>query len=96
MISGAETTTSRRSRGSSITAANLAVCLAEGPATRVCLIDADFRSPAQAGILGLPNEPGLAGLLAGGEEAMLTVEYQGSEEEALATWDLFDEIIQHA
>jgi polysaccharide biosynthesis transport protein len=56
-------TSSRKGEGKSVTAANLAVCLAELPATRVCLIDADFRAAAQANIFGVDNTPGLAELL---------------------------------
>lgn len=56
-------TSSRKGEGKSVTAANLAVCLAELPATRVCLIDADFRAAAQATIFGVDNTPGLAELL---------------------------------
>lgn len=56
-------TSSRKGEGKSVTAANLAVCLAELPGTRVCLIDADFRAAAQANIFGVDNVPGLSELL---------------------------------
>lgn len=56
-------TSSRKGEGKSVTAANLAMCMAELPSTRVCLIDADFRAAAQADIFGLDNTPGLAELL---------------------------------
>ena len=56
-------TSSRKGEGKSITAANVAACLAELPGTRVCLLDTDFRSPAQADLFGVPAEPGVADLL---------------------------------
>ena len=56
-------TSSRKGEGKSVTAANLAVCLAEMPATRVCLIDGDFRAASQAEVFGVDNTPGLADLL---------------------------------
>ena len=56
-------TSSRKGEGKSVTAANLAVCLAEMPATRVCLIDGDFRAASQAEVFGVENTPGLADLL---------------------------------
>jgi capsular exopolysaccharide synthesis family protein len=62
-------TSSRKGEGKSVTAANLAVCLAEMPATRVCLIDGDFRAAAQSEIFGVDNTPGLSELL--GDQAKL-------------------------
>jgi capsular exopolysaccharide synthesis family protein len=56
-------TSSRKGEGKSVTAANVATCLAELPGQRVCLVDVDFRAPSQAGIFGLSNEPGLSELL---------------------------------
>lgn len=56
-------TSSRKGEGKSVTAANVAACLAELPGQRVCLLDVDFRAPSQAGIFGLPNEPGASELL---------------------------------
>ena len=56
-------TSSRKGEGKSVTAANLAACLAELPGTRVCLLDTDFRMPSQASLFGQPNEPGLSELL---------------------------------
>jgi capsular exopolysaccharide synthesis family protein len=56
-------TSSRKGEGKSVTTANLAACLAELPGQRVCLIDADFRSPAQGPIFGVPNVPGLVELI---------------------------------
>ena len=62
-------TSSRKGEGKSVTAANLAVCLAEMPAMRVCLIDGDFRAAAQSELFGVDNTPGLADLL--GDHAKL-------------------------
>ncbi len=55
-------TSSKKGEGKSVSAANLAACLAELPAMRVCLIDVDFRSPSQCGILGVPAEAGVSEL----------------------------------
>ncbi len=57
-------TSSKHGEGKSVTAANVACCLAEVPGARVCLVDADFRSPSQAALFGLPPTPGLEDLLA--------------------------------
>lgn len=54
---------SRKGEGKSITSANMAACLAELPGARVCLLDADFRRPAQHALFGLANQPGLSELL---------------------------------
>jgi len=56
-------TSSKKGEGKSVSAANLAACLAELPAMRVCLVDVDFRSPAQGGILGVETGPGVSELL---------------------------------
>jgi capsular exopolysaccharide synthesis family protein len=56
-------TSSRKGEGKSVTVANLAACLAELPGQRVCLIDADFRSPAQGAIFGVENVPGIVELI---------------------------------
>jgi len=62
-------TSSMKGEGKSVTAANLAACLAELPATRVCLIDTDFRAPSQATLFGLEPHAGISELL--DEEAAL-------------------------
>ena len=74
-------TSSRKGEGKSVTAANLAVCLAEMPATRVCLIDADFRAAAQCELLGVENSPGLADLLT--DQAKLANVLRGTTVEKL-------------
>ncbi len=56
-------TSSRKGEGKSITAANVGACLAELPGSRVCLVDTDFRTPAQAALFGLPQQPGITELL---------------------------------
>jgi len=56
-------TSSKKGEGKSITAANVAACLAEQPGSRVCLVDTDFRAPSQAGLLGVENEPGITELM---------------------------------
>jgi capsular exopolysaccharide synthesis family protein len=56
-------TSSKKGEGKSVTAANLAACLAELPGTKVCLIDTDFRAPTQAGVFGIDNQPGLSDLI---------------------------------
>ncbi|MFT7462900.1 MAG: capsular exopolysaccharide synthesis family protein [Pseudohongiellaceae bacterium] len=52
-------TSSRKGEGKSVTVANLAVCLAELPGTRVCLLDADTRAPRVASYFGLGLKDGL-------------------------------------
>jgi succinoglycan biosynthesis transport protein ExoP len=51
--------------GKSVTATNLATALALKPQTKVLLADADFRRPSIHSLLGLPEGPGLANVLAG-------------------------------
>jgi capsular exopolysaccharide synthesis family protein len=51
--------------GKSITAANLALTMAQEFQRRVVLVDADFRDPAIHQLFGLDDAPGLAELLAG-------------------------------
>jgi capsular exopolysaccharide synthesis family protein len=51
--------------GKSITAANLALTMAQEFQRRVVLVDADFRGPTVHSLFGLSGAPGLAELLAG-------------------------------
>ena len=51
--------------GKSLTAANLALVMAQEFHQRVLLIDADFRRPSIAGLFGLPESPGLSDVLLG-------------------------------
>ena len=57
-------TSSKKGEGKSVTAANIACCLAEVPGARVCLVDADFRQPVQARHFGLSPVPGVTELFA--------------------------------
>ncbi len=57
-------TSSKKGEGKSVTAANVACCLAEVPGARVCLVDSDFRQPVQARLFGKPATPGVTELLA--------------------------------
>src|SRR5947208_1009525 len=54
----------RVDEGKSITAANLALALAEGGRVKVLLIDAALRSPSQANLFGLKPGPGLTSAIA--------------------------------
>ena len=54
--------------GKSLTAANLALAMAQEFHQRVLLIDADFRRPAIAGLFGLSESPGLSDVLLGAAE----------------------------
>jgi polysaccharide biosynthesis transport protein len=56
-------TSSRKGEGKSVTAANIAACLAELPGQRVCLVDVDFRRPTQCNLFAQSNTPGVAELL---------------------------------
>jgi len=58
-------TSSKRGEGKSVTAANLAACLAELPGTRVCLLDLDARSPAQGMLFGVDSTRGVTELVRG-------------------------------
>lgn len=51
--------------GKSVTAANLALTMAQEFQRRVVLVDADFRTPSVHALFGLTGSPGLAELLAG-------------------------------
>jgi len=66
-----------RGEGKTLTAANLALTMAQEYQQRVCVIDADLRNPRLHRLFGLPETPGLADVLAGRallEEALVTVE----------------------
>ena len=51
--------------GKSVTAANLALTMAQEIQTNVVLVDADLRTPSAHGLLGIAGTPGLAEVLAG-------------------------------
>ncbi|MFG0320483.1 MAG: CpsD/CapB family tyrosine-protein kinase [Planctomycetota bacterium JB042] len=56
-------TSSMKGEGKSLSAVNIAICLAEAPRLRVCLLDTDFRAPSVGRLLGLGDGPGLSDLL---------------------------------
>jgi capsular exopolysaccharide synthesis family protein len=51
--------------GKSVTAANLALTMAQEVNRRVVLVDADLRRPSVHALFGLPQQPGLSAVLAG-------------------------------
>lgn len=51
--------------GKTFTAANLALCFAQLQDARILLVDADLRTRGLSRLLGCPDSPGLAGVLAG-------------------------------
>ena len=70
-------TSPREGEGKTVTAANLALSLAQGQERRVCLIDANLRSPRVDRMFGVPRQPGLAEVLAGRnrlDEALVQIE----------------------
>ncbi len=58
-------TSSKRGEGKSITAANLAACLAEVPGTKVCLLDLDSRAPGIGKAFGVDMDRGVTELIKG-------------------------------
>jgi capsular exopolysaccharide synthesis family protein len=69
-----------RGEGKSVTAANLALTMAQEYQRRACIMDADLRAPQVAKLFGIPEGPGLSDVLLGTaqlEEALVTIdEYQ--------------------
>jgi protein-tyrosine kinase len=68
-----------RGDGKSLTAANLALAMAQEFQQRICLVDADFRSPQQHHLFGLADAPGLSDVLIGRaplEDALVMLEEQ--------------------
>jgi capsular exopolysaccharide synthesis family protein len=66
-----------RGDGKSLTVANLGLAMAQEYQQRVCVVDADFRSPQQHRLFGLPEAPGLSDVLTGRvsvEEALVALE----------------------
>lgn len=59
-------TSPRNGDGKTLTAANLAVSMAQEFQHRVLLLEADLRRPTVSGLFDLPASPGLAGVLIGG------------------------------
>jgi capsular exopolysaccharide synthesis family protein len=54
-----------RGEGKSLTAANLALAMAQEYQRRICLVDTNLRAPQVHGLFGIPEEPGLTDVLAG-------------------------------
>jgi len=54
-----------RGEGKTLTAANLALAMAQEHQRRICLVDADLRQPQLHRLFGLPDGPGLSDILAG-------------------------------
>ena len=66
-----------RGDGKSLTAANLGLAMAQEYQQRICIVDADFRSPQQHTLFGLPEGPGLSDVLTGRvsvEDALVALE----------------------
>jgi capsular exopolysaccharide synthesis family protein len=66
-----------RSEGRTLTAANLALTMAQEYQRRICLVDADLRHPQVHRLFGIPQGPGLADVLAGEatlEDGLVTIE----------------------
>lgn len=70
-------TSPNKGDGKSLTAANLAITMAQEFQQRVLLIDGDLRRPAVHRLFGVPGNPGLTDVLMGGaelNEALVNVE----------------------
>lgn len=70
-------TSPNKGDGKSLTAANLALTMAQEFQQRVLLVDGDLRRPEVHRLFGIPNGPGLADVLMGGVElnqALVNVE----------------------
>jgi capsular exopolysaccharide synthesis family protein len=66
-----------RGEGKSITAANLSLTMAQEYQRRICVVDADLRSPQLQHLFGLPDGAGLSDVLLGHaslDDAIVTVE----------------------
>jgi capsular exopolysaccharide synthesis family protein len=66
-----------RGDGKSLTVANLGLTMAQEYQQRICVVDANFRSPQQHRLFGLPEGPGLSDVLVGRAslgEALIAIE----------------------
>jgi capsular exopolysaccharide synthesis family protein len=61
-------TSPQKGEGKSVTAANLALTMAQELGRRVVIVEADLRKPSLGALFGLPSGPGLAEYLAGAIE----------------------------
>jgi protein-tyrosine kinase len=69
-------TSPNKGDGKSLTAANLALTMAQDPQQRVLLLDADLRRPSIHRLFGISETPGLSDILMGGatlDESLVTV-----------------------
>jgi hypothetical protein len=69
-------TSPNKGDGKSLTAANLALTMAQDPQQRVLLLDADLRRPSIHRLFGIDETPGLTDVLMGGaslEEALVSM-----------------------
>ncbi len=69
-------TSPNKGDGKSLTAANLALTMAQDPQQRVLLLDADLRRPSIHRLFGISETPGLSDILMGGatlEESLVAV-----------------------
>src|SRR5262245_52721329 len=68
-----------RGEGRTLTAANLALTMAQEFQRRICLVDADMRHPQLHRLFGLPDGPGLSDVLTGRvplEDALISLDEQ--------------------
>ena len=68
-----------RGEGKTLTAANLALTMAQDYQRRICLVDADMRHPQLHRLFGLPDGPGLSDVLTGRvtlEDALISLDEQ--------------------
>lgn len=66
-----------RGEGKTLTAANLALTMAQEYQRRICLVDADMRHPQLHRLFGLPDGPGLSDVVSGRvalEDALVTID----------------------
>jgi succinoglycan biosynthesis transport protein ExoP len=66
-----------RGDGKSLTAANLGLAMAEEHQRRICVVDANLRSPSQQHLFGLQDGPGLSDVLEGRavlDDALVTLD----------------------
>jgi capsular exopolysaccharide synthesis family protein len=66
-----------RGEGKTLTAANLALTMAQEYQQRICIVDADMRQPQVHQLFGVADTPGLSDVLAGRaalDEALITIE----------------------
>lgn len=68
-------TSPQKGEGKSVTAANLALTMAQELQRRVAIVEADLRKPSLQHLFGLPPGPGLAECLAGAAELKDAMKY---------------------